>query len=75
MSDHSNKDRTNKPSFWQLVISILGAAFGVQSSKAQERDFKQRSPKAYIVGGIIFGVLFVLTIVVVVNIVLSNVQH
>lgn len=28
-----------KPSAWQLLVSLLGAIFGVQSSKVRERDF------------------------------------
>ena len=74
MDKEQDSNTTGKPRWWQLAGSILGAAFGVQSSKSQERDFKQRNPKAYIIGGIIFGVLFVLTIVFVVNMVLSNVK-
>jgi len=74
MDKDQDPDTARKPRWWQLVGSILGAAFGVQSSKSQERDFKQRNPKVYIIGGIIFGVLFVLTIIIVVNVVLNNVQ-
>jgi hypothetical protein len=29
----------SKPNFWQLLQSVLGALFGVQSSKVLERDF------------------------------------
>ncbi len=72
MDKKNDTSREIKPNLWQLVISVLGAAFGVQSSKAQQRDFQQKSPTVYIVGGIIFGVLFVLTIAIVVKIVLSS---
>ncbi|ABC29342.1 conserved hypothetical protein [Hahella chejuensis KCTC 2396] len=71
VSEHKEKEQ--KPSLWQLVVSVLGAAFGVQSSKTRERDFKQADPKAYIIGGIVFGVLFVLTLALIVKLVLSNV--
>ncbi|OZG73627.1 hypothetical protein BTA51_07335 [Hahella sp. CCB-MM4] len=72
MDKKKDTSRETKPSFWQLIVSVLGAAFGVQSSKAQQRDFQQKSPAVYIVGGIIFGVLFVLAIAMIVKVVLSS---
>lgn len=65
-SDRSKKKRSN------LLVSILGAAFGVQSSKVQERDFEQRSAWPFIIGGLVFGLIFVLTLVFVVKAVLAN---
>lgn len=72
MSNKSKEEASNKPTLKQIVASILGAAFGVQNSKTQERDFQQASPKAYIIGGIIFGVAFVLILIFLVNIILSQ---
>jgi hypothetical protein len=60
-----------KPTFWQIVVSTLGAAFGVQSSKVYERDSNQRSIAPYLVAGLIFTILFILTVVGIVKIVLS----
>ena len=60
-----------KPSFLQVVSSILSAAIGVQSTSNRERDFTSGSAKTYIVGGFIFTVLFVLAIVTVVKMVLK----
>jgi len=62
---------TNKPTFWQIVLSTLAAAFGVQNSKNRERDFNHGSIKTYILSGIIFTVLFVLTVVFIVKMVLK----
>ncbi len=67
-----NNNKQQRPSFWQIVVSTLGAAFGVQNRKNQERDFTQGSIYTYITAGIIFTVLFVLTISLIVNIVLNN---
>lgn len=61
----------NKLSFWQIVKSTLGAAFGVQSSKTYERDAGQRSIAPYVAAGIIFTVIFIITVVTVVKIVLK----
>nr|WP_250461100.1 DUF2970 domain-containing protein [Microbulbifer sp. GX H0434] len=60
------------PSFGQVVLSTLAAAIGVQSNRNRERDFKAGSIKTYIAAGIIFTALFVLTLVLVVKTVLSN---
>lgn len=64
MSEH-------KPTFWQVIVSTLGAAFGVQSSKVYERDSNQRSIAPYLAAGLIFTTLFVLTVVGIVKIVLN----
>jgi len=73
MSESNEPDQPstdNKPSFLQVMMSVLAAAIGVQSAKNRERDFSQSSPMPYIVGGLIFTVLFVLSIIGVVMLVL-----
>jgi hypothetical protein len=54
-----------------IVKSVLAAAFGVQSQRNRERDFGQGSYRHFVIAGIVFTVLFVLTLVTVVRIVLS----
>ncbi len=68
----TDDDKPTKPGFWQIVLSTMGAAFGVQSSKTHERDFKQGSIYPYIAAGIIFTVLFVIVVATVVSTVLSE---
>jgi len=60
-----------KPSFFQVISSVVSAAFGVQSSAHRERDFTGGSAKTYIVAGIVFTVIFILAIVGVVRLVLA----
>lgn len=60
------------PGFWQVVLSVLAAALGVQTEANRQRDFTQRSPLPYIIGGLIFTVLFVLSIIGVVMLVLPD---
>ncbi|MCF7969415.1 MAG: DUF2970 domain-containing protein [Methylococcaceae bacterium] len=60
-----------KPSFFQVISSVVSAAFGVQSSANRERDFTGGSAKTYIVAGIVFTVIFILAIVGVVRLVLA----
>jgi len=54
------KDRP--PTLLQTAASVLAAAFGVQSSKNRERDFRYGKASTFIVAGIIFTVLLVLTL-------------
>ena len=58
------------PTILQIALSIVAAAFGVQSDENHKRDFANGNPLAFIIGGIIFTVLFVLTIIGVVSLVL-----
>jgi hypothetical protein len=56
----------------RVVKSIAAAAFGVQSSRNREADFTHGNYRHFIIGGIVFTVIFVLTIVFVVSLVLKN---
>lgn len=69
---HASDPGENKkpPSFAQVMLSVIAAAFGVQTGKNYERDFSTGNPLAYIAGGLLFTVLFVLTIAMVVSLVL-----
>ncbi|UZJ45681.1 DUF2970 domain-containing protein [Marinimicrobium sp. C6131] len=67
-----DQDPNKKPSLFQVIISTLAAAFGVQSSKNRERDFKHGSIAAYIISGVLFTAIFILIIVFVVRLVLSQ---
>jgi hypothetical protein len=62
-----------KQGLWATFKGVWAAFLGVQSKKQYEEDFSQGSATNYIVIGIIFVVIFILVVVGVVNIVLSNV--
>jgi hypothetical protein len=72
MTEHEDRDehQAGPPGFWTIVLSTLAAAIGVQSSKNRQRDFTHGRPLAFIVAGILFTVLFILTVVTVVHLVL-----
>jgi len=57
---------------FQIVGSVIAAAFGVQNSKNRERDFKQGRAGIFIAAGIIFTLLFIGTVVTVVQLVLKG---
>lgn len=57
-------------SFWQILLSVLAAAFGVQSDKARQRDFRHGKPSQFILIGLLFTGVFVLALFAVVQLVL-----
>ena len=57
-------------SFGQLLKSTFSAFLGVQSNANRERDFTQGRMSHFIWMGLLFGVVFVLTIIGVVQLVL-----
>ena len=66
-----NSDDNVPISFWQLLLSTLSAFIGVQSNANRERDFKHGKISHFIAIGLLFGLVFVCTIVGVVQIVMS----
>ena len=61
-----------KPRLISVVKSILAAGIGVQSEKNRTRDFEQGSPLVFIIGGIVFTLLFIATVATEVGFVLSR---
>ena len=51
------------PSFWQMLHSILAAAFGVQSGKNRARDFTHGKARHFIAMGTVFTLLFILLLI------------
>ena len=50
------------PTFWQMLHSVMAAAFGVQSNKNRARDFTHGKPSHFIVLGTLFTLLFILVL-------------
>jgi hypothetical protein len=67
-----SKNSHNKPSLISVVKSILAAAIGVQSDKNRTRDFEQGNPLTFIIGGIVFTLLFIVSLSLIVGFVLSR---
>ena len=59
--------KTPKPSFFQIMLSVMSAAIGVQSAEVRARDFQTDSPLPFILAGIIFTVVFVGTLLVIIS--------
>ena len=50
------------PSFWQMLHSVLAAAFGVQSGKNRARDFTHGKASHFIALGVGFTLVFILVL-------------
>jgi hypothetical protein len=60
----SELEISSKPNFWQVLQSILGALFGVQSSKVRERDFTRGHPWwVYLGTGVLVVILLILLLI------------
>ena len=69
---NESEQTARKPGWISVALSVVAAAFGVQSSKNRERDFASGSYLPYIIGGIVFTALFVAAVIAVVSFVLGN---
>jgi hypothetical protein len=66
MDDPDNKP----PTLWQMLHSVVAAAFGVQSAKNRTRDFTHGKPSHFVILGILFTTIFALTLFGIVKLVL-----
>ena len=57
----------SKPTITQLIKSVLAAFIGVQSEANRKKDFESGSLSAYVIAGLIFTALFVVTIIFLVS--------
>lgn len=69
------KNKSKKPQgpgVLKVIQTVAAGALGVQSSKRREEDFGSHSPWPYVVGALLFTGLFIGTLIVVVQVVLSG---
>jgi hypothetical protein len=69
-SENTPPEETVHITFFQLLKSTLSAFIGVQSNANRERDFKYGKISHFIGIGLLFGLVFILTLVGVVQLVL-----
>lgn len=56
---------------YRIIQSILAAAIGVQSKKNRDRAFEEGNAGVFIAAGIVFTILFIATVMTVVQIVIA----
>jgi hypothetical protein len=66
----SDSEEDMQLGFWQLLKSTLSAFLGVQSTANRERDFSHGKLSHFIWMGLLFGLVFVLTLIGVVQLVM-----
>lgn len=57
--------------FWQVLLSVLAAAFGVQSEKNRQRDFSRGRPIHFVLVGVLATLLFIVLLYGLVRLVLG----
>lgn len=67
-SEKSNKQK--KLPLLSLMSSVIAASFGVQTNKNRERDFEHGKFHHFVIGGVVFAVLFVLFIIGMVKVIM-----
>lgn len=69
-STDNTRDGEVRIGFFQVMKSTLSAFIGVQSNANRERDFKHGKASHFIAMGLLLGLIFVLTLVGIVQLVL-----
>ncbi|TQV85332.1 DUF2970 domain-containing protein [Aliikangiella coralliicola] len=68
-----NSDKTSKPpGVLGVFQSVIAAMFGVQSEEKRQQDFESGHAGNYIFVGVVMVVIFVFTLIAVVNAILEN---
>ncbi|VAW51919.1 hypothetical protein MNBD_GAMMA06-2094 [hydrothermal vent metagenome] len=69
-SDTEKLGKQKKVSPLDIMKSVVAASFGVQTNANREKDFQQGKFHHFVIGGIVFAILFVLLLVGLVKLVL-----
>ena len=73
MSEQSTntEDQRKGIGFWGTVQSTIAAACGVQTKANRERDFALAKPSTFIIAGVVFVIVFILSMYGIVQLVIS----
>jgi len=69
---NNNSEKSDAPSFWQMVGSTMLSFLGVSTESRRQRDFQRGNPKVFIATGFVMAFLFIMLIVTVVKLVLPG---
>jgi hypothetical protein len=61
----------SKPTIIQVFKSVVSAAIGVQSDENRKKDFEEGKLSTYLIAGLIFTVLFVISLIFLVTAILG----
>ncbi|GGE72982.1 hypothetical protein GCM10011533_26720 [Streptosporangium jomthongense] len=71
-AEKSKNNKPRGPGVLKVMQSVAAGALGVQSNKRQQEDFGSHSPLPYIIGALLFTGVFIGTLVLIVQAVLSG---
>jgi hypothetical protein len=60
-----------RPNLLQTASAVLWSFFGVRKGRDHDRDMAQLNPVHVVITGVVFGVLFVLTLLMIVKSVIN----
>jgi hypothetical protein len=72
MSEDLKRLAQRKLNFFQTLKAIAWARFGVRKGTGYQEDIEKLNPVHLVVAGLLFGVLFVVSLVTIVGLVLSS---
>jgi hypothetical protein len=72
MSEDLKRLAQRKLNFIQTLKAIAWAMFGVRKGTGYQEDIEKLNPVHLVVAGLLFGVLFVVSLVIIVGLVLSS---
>ena len=67
----SHSQNKKQLTLFEVMQSIMAAAFGVQSSRKRDLDITHGKPSTFILAGLIFVLLFILILVGLVKLILA----
>ena len=70
--EENNNNAKSKVTLVSVFQSVVAAAIGVQSEKNRQRDFSHGKPVYFIIAGLVFLLVFIVTIIAVVQLVLPG---
>ena len=70
--EENNNNKKSKVTLVSVFQSVVAAAIGVQSEKNRQRDFSHGKPVYFIIAGLVFLLVFIVTIIAVVQLVLPG---
>ena len=65
-------EKSSKVSWWQTFLSVCMSFLGVQKNSHRTRDFQKGSPIRFIIMGFVLTILFIVSIILLVNVVLQS---
>lgn len=68
---NESDSKNERMSFGALLLSVMSAFLGVQSSANRERDFSKGKLSHFIIIGLLLGLVFILVVVGVVSLVMK----